>query len=176
MPTGIETPLLGTLLAITDESNFSRAAANLNISQSAATLRIQKLEHLVKRRLFHRGKSGIVLTDDGRVLASSARKILELDDMAISHLSKGTVPTAVSIGAIEDVASFLLEPFLAFYHRTNPGIRVDVVINASRILKRQLEEDTLKIALIKREIPPDRGQTLYRVPLVWVATANVSLI
>jgi hypothetical protein len=51
-----------------------------------------------------------------------------------------------------------------------------VVINASRILKRQLEEDTLKIALIKREIPPDRGQTLYRVPLVWVATANVSLI
>jgi LysR family transcriptional regulator, hydrogen peroxide-inducible genes activator len=55
-------------LAVEDARNFSRAAANCNITQPALTRAIQKLEDDVGGRLFNRNPGRVELTELGRLM------------------------------------------------------------------------------------------------------------
>jgi DNA-binding transcriptional LysR family regulator len=63
---------------ITDAGNFTRAAAQLHLSQPALTVQIRRLEELVGARLFDRNSRSVALTQTGRELLPLRRS---LDDM-----------------------------------------------------------------------------------------------
>jgi DNA-binding transcriptional LysR family regulator len=175
MPLDLDTNLLRTLTAIADTSNFSRAAAQLGITQSAVTLRIQKLEHLVKRALVHRSRTGVALTEDGRVLVQYARKILELNDEAIEHIATKNSRESISMGVIEEFERFYLEEFLADFHRRHPRVRIDVVVDYSRNLKKLMDEDKIRLAIMKSAVAEGQATPLYSDRLVWVASQSVTI-
>lgn len=53
-------------LAVAKHSNFTRAAQELHVSQSALTVQIQQLEETLGVKLFDRNKRRVALTDAGR--------------------------------------------------------------------------------------------------------------
>jgi DNA-binding transcriptional LysR family regulator len=172
MPLDLDASLLRTLTAVGDTKNFSRAATHLNITQSAVTLRIQKLEHLLRRTLVHRSRAGVALTEDGRVLVEYARKILELNDEAVEHTSTRNARESIAVGVIEEVERFFFEKFLTDFHKNYPRVRIDVVVDYSRNLKRLMDEDKIRLALLKSSWAEGHAEPLYSDRLVWVASKN----
>ena len=65
--------VLRTFVAVVEAKGFTRAAAFVNLTQSAVSLHIKRLEEQVGRRLFDRTASKLALTSDGEILLSYAR-------------------------------------------------------------------------------------------------------
>ena len=61
-------------LAVASFGNATRAAAFLNTSQSSVSYHIKKLEDEVGVPLFERTPTGLILTEEGTVLASYAER------------------------------------------------------------------------------------------------------
>ena len=63
IPTGLDPDLLRAFVYIAEEGSFSRAAERVGRTQSAVSMQVQRLETLLGRRLFNRGRGGHVCTD-----------------------------------------------------------------------------------------------------------------
>ena len=63
-------------VAVTDEGNFSRAAAKVRVAQPSLSQQIRKLEAEIGQRLFDRLPRSVVLTEAGRCFIDYARQIL----------------------------------------------------------------------------------------------------
>lgn len=72
-------------VAVAERESFSRAAADLNIAQSALSRHITNLEHVVGARLLERSKHGARMTPVGRALFEDARRLLGQVDAAYDH-------------------------------------------------------------------------------------------
>jgi DNA-binding transcriptional LysR family regulator len=66
-------------VAVAHAGNFTRAAAQLHLSQPALTVQIRQLEETVGARLFDRNSRSVALTQTGRELLPILRR--SLDDM-----------------------------------------------------------------------------------------------
>jgi len=62
-------------LAVTEERNFTRAAARLGVGQPPLSMQIKELELEIGAPLFHRLRSGAELTDAGRAFFAIAKSI-----------------------------------------------------------------------------------------------------
>jgi LysR family cyn operon transcriptional activator len=67
---------LRTFVAIADHGGFGRAAARLNLTQSAASRQIQGLEAELGVKLFDRIGRGVQLTSEGEDLLRRFRRVL----------------------------------------------------------------------------------------------------
>lgn len=68
-----------------ESGSLSTAAKSLNISQSAITTAIQGLERDIGYKLLIRSKSGVDLTDEGRLFLYNAYNIIRTYDEAIKE-------------------------------------------------------------------------------------------
>ena len=62
--------------AVTQAGSFTKASDTLNLSQSAISRQIQSLEYELKISLFERHARGLVLTDSGHKLYSTANEVI----------------------------------------------------------------------------------------------------
>src|SRR3954469_8267002 len=89
---------LRTFVPIADNAGFARAAARLNLTQSAASRQIQALEDELGLRLFARVGRSARLTAEGEDLVARSRRLLS-DVEAIERAAHGiaVVPSPVRI-------------------------------------------------------------------------------
>ena len=87
-----DTALLRTFVAICDSGSFTNAAREVNLTQSAVSLHVKRLEDQVGSRLIVRNARGLRLTEHGEVLLSYARRILALYKEVEHRLGRDDVP------------------------------------------------------------------------------------
>lgn len=108
--------------------NFTRAAAELNVSQSAFTVQIRQLEDALGVTLFDRSKRRVALTSAAReVLVPLERIMVDMEAVVartrqIAGLRRGIV----GIAALPSVAAELLPKVIHTFTQTYPGIVVQV--------------------------------------------------
>lgn len=119
---------LRTLVAIADRGNFSQAALDLDISQSAVSHAIATLEDELGAILLNRGRHGATLTDTGREIADSARKILELlnDIERQAKSARGLDSGHVRVACFRSVATHLLPQAIEHLRHRYPGIAIAI--------------------------------------------------
>lgn len=71
---------------------FSRAAEELNLTQSAISHAVRKMEELLGAKLFIRGRQSLRLTLDGEKMLSCAEQCILLTDAAITAVSYSPKP------------------------------------------------------------------------------------
>lgn len=122
------------LVAKLGETNqVSAAAAQLALSQPAASRLLGELEQILETPLYQRHARGIELTQAGWTLVQWARKVLDdLDhaDREIGEMASGARGT-VSIGSVTGPALELVLPVLRQARITHPGITIDVTVDTS---------------------------------------------
>jgi LysR family transcriptional regulator, carnitine catabolism transcriptional activator len=124
----VSTRVLRALIALDDVRHFSLAAERCNVTQSAFSQMISKLESDVGLRLVDRDRRRVSLTPDGERLVASARRIVaELDEIGAdlrdrASMGKGRVAVATS----PPFAAHWLPPLIAQFRAKYPGIRVDL--------------------------------------------------
>ena len=116
--------LLRSLLAAADAGTITDAAANIHVSQSALSRRLQQLEADLGATLIVRNRHGIELTDVGRLTVEQGRDIVDRYDQLRRSIVEnlGLQRGEVRVGGGATVASFLLPTAIAEFHSRHPGI------------------------------------------------------
>jgi LysR family cyn operon transcriptional activator len=154
---------LRTFVAIADNGGVARAAARLNLTQSAASRQILALEAELDVRLFDRIGRGVHLTMEGADLLVRSRRLLSeaasLGERA--RALKGGQTGTLRVGATPHVIETLLSEFLIPYRRRHPGVEIHLVEDGGASLPGRLERSEVQIALMAADDERFQGRLLY---------------
>jgi DNA-binding transcriptional LysR family regulator len=144
--------LLRSFEAAARTLSFTRAAAELFLTQSAVSRQIQQLEAGIGVLLFERRHRALALTEAGRVMQRAVVESLERLRDATARARAAPVLRQVSITTTPGFASFWLIPRLARFTADHP--QVDVRVSATLEVQ-DLERSRIDIAV--RFVPIERG-------------------
>ena len=148
MKLDIELIQLEQFLAVARAKNFTRAAKELHLSQSALSRSVQKLEDQLGQPLFERKPREVTLTDFGLILQEQAKKILDLVDDTISALSEENQKGRIRLGAIPTIAPYFLPKLLHEFSLAHPQISVLVQEDTSEELIQRCQRGELDLAIL----------------------------
>lgn len=148
--------------SVAHEGSLTRAAERLNLSQSALSVQIQKLEHQMGHPLFDRTGRRLVLTEAGQIALDYADTVFKAGDELLSTL-EGRSPASrqvLRVGALTTLSrNFQLEFLRPLVGRTD----VELIVRSGtmRDLLAQLESHALDIVLSNSVAPRD-ARTSFR--------------
>jgi LysR family carnitine catabolism transcriptional activator len=124
----VSTRQVKAFLALAEQRNFTRAAHQCNLSQSAFSTLIRTLEDAIAIRLFDRDTRKVELTTEGRLFLAGATRLLSdfratLEDLG-EHAARRRGRAAVA--ALPSLAAGWLPGVLAAFRQLHPGIELDV--------------------------------------------------
>jgi DNA-binding transcriptional LysR family regulator len=132
--------------------SFTRAAAELFLTQSAISRQIQALESHLGVRLFERQTRRLALTPEGERFQRVVTEALDRLTAACAELKSAQRRPRVTITAFVGIASLWLVPRLAAFQAVEPEL--DVLISADNRVA-DLEREGIDLAL--RMMPPERA-------------------
>ena len=109
--------------AVSRLNSFSRAATELNISQSAVSHQIKQLEDYLGERLFHRSGRYLSLTDDGRHYLENVTSALQQIERA-SEALLGHTDTRLRLAVFSSFSVRWLIPRLPTLKQAHPQIEL----------------------------------------------------
>jgi DNA-binding transcriptional LysR family regulator len=119
---------LRCFVAVAEELHFSRAAARLNLAQSAVSAHIRHLEDEIGAPLFIRGSRSAQLTPIGERLLDDAQEVLAAADRALARAQAGARRQrgVLMLGSIGPALVPLLAPLLSAFAEEHPGTQVEI--------------------------------------------------
>lgn len=124
--------------------SFTRAASELNLTQSAVSHRIRGLEEELGLPLFNRLTRRLELTQQGCVLAHRVDRAIGKIDRGFLDVSKAADAAPLRVTMLPSVASHWLIPRLARIRQRNPEVEVQVIADP-RVLNLRAEGIDLAI-------------------------------
>lgn len=164
--------ILRTFVASAQSLSFTKAAELVNLTQSAVSLQIRKLERQLGKSLFRRMSRGVELTDEGRSLLNYAVRLLQLHDEAIASVSQKSLEGVVRIGASEDFASIHLPGILKRFADHYPLVQVSLFCDLSNSLFEMLNEGKLDLCLCSMENLEKHCTFLRNEPTFWITSKD----
>jgi DNA-binding transcriptional LysR family regulator len=142
---------LKVFYTVAQRLSFTKAAAELFITQPAVTKHIKELEQQLSVQLFRRNGNSIVLTTAGEVLTQYAEKIfhtyteLETELAQLNNLEAGTV----HIGASTTVAQTILPKILALFKKTYPAVTFTFTQANTDVITQLVLAEKIDIAIVE---------------------------
>jgi LysR family hydrogen peroxide-inducible transcriptional activator len=140
--------LLDQFVVLARTKNFTRAAEELHLSQSALSRAIQKLEDQLGQPLFERKPREVVLTELGELLLQRAKRILQLMDDTFSELSEAGRRGRIRLGAIPTIAPYFLPSLLSSFAKKYPDIAVIVQEDTTENLIKRCHHGEIDLAIL----------------------------
>ena len=145
---------LRIFVAVAERLHMTRAAAALNISQSAASAAVAALEARHGVRLFDRVGRGLALSEAGRLFLEEATAVLlrasaasrALDDLA--GLRRGVV----SLAASQTVANYWLPARMARFADLYPGVALRLVAGNTTQVAKAVAEGAADLGFIEGDV------------------------
>ena len=163
---------------VADLGSFRKAADRLNTTQPNVSSRIALLEGAMKRKLMERDAGSVRLTSKGIQMLEYARKVLRTADaFADAAAEPSLIDGTLRLGVTEMIVHTWLSDFLKALSTTFPQLHVELTVDLSVNLERELAARTLDLAL---QNGPFRQQISGKIPLgdyplIWVASRSLSL-
>jgi DNA-binding transcriptional LysR family regulator len=133
-------------LKIAETRNFTRAANDLHVSQSALTVQVQQLEESLAVQLFDRSKRGVTLTAAGKEVFGPLQRLFNDAQAIVEHTRELSSASTgfVTIAALPTVCAGVLPQLVRSFGEDFPGVHVqitDLVAESVReaVLKRQVD-------------------------------------
>jgi DNA-binding transcriptional LysR family regulator len=170
MVPALDIDVLKTFLAIADEGNFTRAAEIVNKTQSAVSMQMKRLEELLDTPLFAKDGRLSRFTTEGERLVEYARRVVAINDEAVTAFTKPDLVGSVHFGTPDDYADRFLPEILARFARTHPQVTVDVECLNSGPLFERVKRRELDLALVTFSCDIRTDEPVRRENLVWVSS------
>lgn len=107
--------------------SFTRAAAELGLTQSAISQHVRALEERLGAQLFQRRPRGLALTDAGRQLVPDVATAMASLTAATAGFEPSTARDVLTIAASASIAQWVLVPRLAAFRARHPDISLRLV-------------------------------------------------
>jgi LysR family transcriptional activator of dmlA len=144
---------MATFIAAVEEGSFSGAATKLQLTPSAVSKLVARLEDRMKVRLFHRTTRKITLTTIGSVYYERARRVFEdLDSLetAMNEID-GTPRGLVRVTAPVVLGHVRVLPAVLALRKAFPDVKVDLLL-VDRVV--DLIDERMDIAVRMTASPP----------------------
>lgn len=121
---------LKAFLAVSDKGSFSQAASALQVSPSALSQIIRRLEQRVGVQLFSRTTRSVKLTESGVQFYHRVSPALQELSAAVSDIqhSSGTTSGVVKIHTTSRASETILAPVIGEFYQRFPDICLDIIV------------------------------------------------
>ena len=168
MTPALDPDLLRTFVAVAEHRSFTRAAAALHRTQSAASTQIRRLESGLGVPLFHRTTAHVEMTPAGERLLGYARQMLALNDEAIARVRLHTVEGVVRLGVMDDYGTIVIPPILARFASSHPQIEIRMETGLTSTMVDRIGRD-FDVVIAMHPKDHREGVPLRREQPVWAA-------
>lgn len=156
----IETSQLQTLVAVAKAHSFSKAAEDLNVTQSAISQSIKNLESKLDIKIFKRAGKSVVLTPEGEKLYLFASQFLSdlrdtLDDI---QNDRNEMRGKVRIGTLTGIGKSWLATELVTHAKENPDLMMSIKMGSHQELLKEFENNLLDILVLPEDDVPIHGE------------------
>ena len=160
----IDRYLLRYFLAVIDHGNFSKAAAQCNVSQPTLSVGIAKLERLLAKQLFRRTNRRVELTEAGAHLAVHARRIESDFNLFEQSMQEAPARQTLRLGVLATIPTAWIAGFVGAMAKGAGDERVELVEGRERDLLEQLGRGRIDAALtlVRGDNQRFEGEILHR--------------
>lgn len=159
---------LRSFLAVAETGGVTRAAAAVNLTQSAVSMQIRRLEDFVGAALLDRAGRGVALTPAGEQLAAYARRMLALNDEAWGRLTAPDYSGEIVLGVPQDIVHQAVPQVMRAFAAAWPRVRVDLISSFTMRLRESFARGEADIILTTEPRVEEGGEVLAVRPLIWV--------
>lgn len=144
---------LKTFLLISETKSFSRTAKILFIAQSSVSKRIVELEKEVGQPLFKRSRSGVSLTNPGKLLKKYAEQILNMEAAILDRMHHTNQHTShLTVGTVYAYYNMYLYRKMIDFSAQYPEVPIHIRFGHTAQLLRDLTNGVLDVAFTHRPI------------------------
>ena len=172
MPRNLDLTALRSFVAVADSGGVTRAAAILNLTQSAVSMQLKRLEENLGQALLDRTGRTIALTTSGEKLASYGRKILAMNDEVYAQMTDSAFEGTLILGVPHDIIYPSIPRVLKLFSTEYPRMRVQLISSWTANLKELFAEGRCDIILTTEDHLDPGGETLAVEPLLWYGAPN----
>lgn len=140
------------------KESFSKAAAELYLTQPAVSQAVAQLERELETRLFNRTPKGVSLTNEGMNLYDHVHSALNLIDIGEEklHEFKQLTTGELKIGVSDTISRYFLLPYLEMFHNAYPNITFKINNGTTSETIDMLKSGTVDIAICNFPIEDKR--------------------
>jgi DNA-binding transcriptional LysR family regulator len=171
----LDLAVMRTLLAAVETGSFAGAARKVGRSESAVSLQLKRLEEQIGESVFLRAGKQMTLTGAGARLVEYARRLLDLNDEALSAASESSTGGTVTLGVPHDVTETWLPAVIEGFRRSHPSATLKVVEGRSAILLSRLADDQIDLAIVFSAKRPENAVWSADLPMAWIGRDDYGL-
>lgn len=149
-------------VGVVEAGSFTKAAARLNVAQSALSLHVRQLEDCFGTQLLIRDRTGVRMTESGAKLLKRAETILR--EIRLTEAELTASPTSpvgeVTIGISSGLARVMSCELLAAAKQELPNISVKVVEAMTGPLEASMETGRLNLAVLYQPVESSKVATI----------------
>ncbi|API61421.1 hypothetical protein BSL82_18460 (plasmid) [Tardibacter chloracetimidivorans] len=172
----LELDVLRTFEAVVREGSFARAAERMCLTAPAISLQMKRLDAVLGGDVFYKDGRGKSLTDKGQRLLEHARRMLHLNDLALSEFTQTNFRGRVRLGVAQDFAEGALIMLLREIQDAHREVQIDLVVDLNRRIHAAFERGELDVAIATSDpLGEPLGESLLDTELIWIAARDFKL-
>jgi DNA-binding transcriptional LysR family regulator len=168
MVRNLDLTALRALVMIADVGGVTRAAAMLNLTQSAVSMQIKRLEAMLGAKLLDRSARTVGLTPLGEQLLSYARRMLALNDEVYGLLTEPQFEGEIVLGVPHDIVYPAIPQVLHLFAKDYPKMKVRLLSSFTRTLRDQFQRGECDLIVTTEDEVGAGGVVLTELQLVWI--------
>jgi DNA-binding transcriptional LysR family regulator len=147
----MEIDQIETFMAVGTFGGFHRAAEALRVSQPAVSARIKALEESLGATLFTRSRSGLTLSEAGRILKPYAEQLLRTASLARQavHELKPSSGGPLQIAAALSISVYFLPDVLKQFQHAYPKVTISIHSGHSKEVLEMVLQGEAEIGLAR---------------------------
>jgi DNA-binding transcriptional LysR family regulator len=167
MPRNLDMTALRAFVTVADAGGVTRAAGLLNLTQSAVSMQLKRLEEALGQPLLDRSARQITLTAPGEQLLSYGRRLLSLSDEVFARFTDQAYEGELVLGVPADIVYPHIPQVLQRFAAEYPRVRVLLQSSCTSELKAQFARGEVDVILTTEDHCDPGGETLARRKLLW---------
>ena len=170
----IDMTALRSFAMVAETGGVTKAAGFLNLTQSAVSMQLKRLEESLDVVLLDRRARTVSLTGEGEQLLGYAQRMLTLNDEIYSRLTAQEFVGEIVLGVPHDIVYPAIPTVLRRFTAEFPRMRVQLISSFTMQLREQFSRGECDFIITTEEVCGQNGHTLSEVELAWAGAPGGS--
>jgi DNA-binding transcriptional LysR family regulator len=166
--TPLDIPSVQAFLLVAELQSFTRAAEASGTTQAAVSMKLQRLEAVLGKRLVERSPRAVRLTAEGTAFRENARALMEAHDRALN--GSHAVRQRLTLGVSDHAAGAELVAIMGRLAAIAPSLTIAVNVGFSRDLLDAFDAGELDAVMVRQEGSRRGGEKLADDDFGWFAS------
>lgn len=175
----LDLDLVRCFLAVAESGGFTAAAKRLDLTQSAVSLKIQRLESLLGHAVFIRTSRSVGLSAESEIVEAYGRRLLATSREMIERVRGTAESGCLRLGVLHQFGQQRLPELLAEFRKAHPKVMLEVEVGMTSELLTFLEEGRYDMVIGAAGIAAPgkyaEEPLLTKEPVAWVRSAKSTI-